>query len=153
LGGNFSDPEIAHARKLLDLKSASTCSVRAVGEESRGRDMQGRSRIVAGAAIAAACFVGGRLTPVDVVSRAGAQHAPPGPAQMQPELDSDSLLVLRIRMGPHEKTGMHDVSSRLVIWLTDAHLRDTKPDGRTTEYRRMAGTTEWVPAQRHAGEN
>ncbi len=58
-----------------------------------------------------------------------------------------------IRMAAHEKTPMHELSARLVIWLTDAHLRDTKPDGTVTDYRRAAGSTEWVPAQRHAGEN
>ena len=86
------------------------------------------------------------------VARAAAQHAP-RPAQMRPELDNDSMLVLRIRMAPHEKIGMHDVSERLVVWLTDAHLRDTKADGTTTEYRRAAGAVDWIPAQRHAGEN
>jgi hypothetical protein len=76
-----------------------------------------------------------------------------GPAQMCPELENTTMLVLRIRMAPHEKTAMHDLSARLVIWLTDAYLRDTKPDGTVTDYRRVAGSTEWVPAQQHAGEN
>jgi hypothetical protein len=76
-----------------------------------------------------------------------------GPAQMRPELDNATMLVLRIRMAPHEKTAMHELSARLVIWLTDAYLRDTKPDGTVTDYRRAAGAIEWVPAQRHAGEN
>jgi len=53
-----------------------------------------------------------------------------------PELDNESVVVLRIRMAPHEKTGLHDVRARLVIWLTDAHIRDTKADGTTTDYRR-----------------
>ena len=85
---------------------------------------------------------------------AGAQPAGPhGPADMRSEFDNASMVVLRIRMAPHEKTAMHELSARLVIWLTDAHLRDTKPDGTVTDYRRVAGSTEWVPAQRHAGEN
>jgi hypothetical protein len=45
-----------------------------------------------------------------------------GPGQ-RVELDNPSVLVLRIVLGPHEKTAMHDVSARLVIWLTEAHLR------------------------------
>src|SRR3984893_2736787 len=85
---------------------------------------------------------------------AGAQPAGPhGPADMRSEFDNASMVVLRIRMAPHEKTAMHELSARLVIWLTDAHLRDTKPDGTVTDYWRVAGSTEWVPAQRHAGEN
>lgn len=76
-----------------------------------------------------------------------------GPAQMRVELDNPSLSVLRVVLGPHEKTGMHDVSARLIVWLTEAHLRDAMADGSTREYERAAGTVEWIPAQRHAGEN
>jgi hypothetical protein len=76
-----------------------------------------------------------------------------GPAQMRVEVDNPSMLVLRVVLGPHEKTGMHDVSSRLVIWLTEAHLRDANADGSVREYDRAPGAVEWVPAQRHAGEN
>jgi hypothetical protein len=76
-----------------------------------------------------------------------------GPAQMRVELDNPSMSVLRLVLGPHEKTGMHDVSARLIVWLTEAHLRDAMADGSTREYGRAAGTVEWIPAQRHAGEN
>ena len=104
--------------------------------------------IIAGALIA--MF----LATVNFAQNAGARRAQPqGPAEVRPEFESDSIIVLRIRMAPHEKTAMHELSARLVVWLTDAHLRDTKPDGTATDYRRAAGTTEWVPAQQHAGEN
>jgi hypothetical protein len=57
-------------------------------------------------------------------------------------------------MGPHEKTPMHDiVSPRLVVWLTDAHLKDTGTDGSVTEYSRPAGSMDWVTPRRHMGEN
>ena len=62
-------------------------------------------------------------------------HTPPesapalpqaGPADAKVELENESVIVVRIRMAPHEKTPMHDIASaRLVVWLTDAHLRDT----------------------------
>ena len=48
---------------------------------------------------------------------------------------------------------MHQVTPRIVVWLTDAHLRDTFADGKTVEFRRNAGATEWVAAQNHSGEN
>jgi hypothetical protein len=42
------------------------------------------------------------------------------------EFENDTVIVLRIRMSPHEQTPMHDIASpRLVIWLTDARLKDT----------------------------
>ena len=75
------------------------------------------------------------------------------PAQTRIELENPSMLVLRVVLGPHEKTGMHDVSARLIVWLTDAHLRDAMADGSTRDYHRAAGTVEWIPQQKHAGEN
>src|SRR5258708_25014852 len=100
-------------------------------------------------ALVAMCLAVGEFVP-----GANSQPAPTqGPAQIHPELENASMLVLRIRMAPHEKTAMHELTPRLVIWLTDAYLRDTKPDGTVTDYRRAARTTQLVPAQPHAGRN
>ena len=88
------------------------------------------------------------------VTRAFAQHASvAGPAQINAEIDNGAMTVLRLRLAAREKTPMHDVSARLVVWLTDAHLRDTAEDGTTTDYHRTAGTVDWISARRHAGEN
>jgi hypothetical protein len=79
---------------------------------------------------------------------------PAGPADAKVEFENESVIVLRVRMAPHEKTPMHDITSaRLVVWLTDVHLRDTRPDGSANETHRRAGTIDWVGVQRHAGEN
>ena len=84
----------------------------------------------------------------------GAAVPQPGPANAVVEFENDSMTVIRIRMAPHEKTPMHDIASaRLVVWLTDVYLRDTHPDGSADEIRRRAGAIDWVPVQRHAGEN
>jgi hypothetical protein len=83
-------------------------------------------------------------------------QAPPaaGPADAKVELENDAVVVVRIRMAPHEKTPMHDIATaRLVVWLTEVHLRDTQADGTVNEIRRHAGQFEWVPVQRHTGEN
>jgi beta-alanine degradation protein BauB len=76
-----------------------------------------------------------------------------GPAHAELVLDNAAVTVIRIRMTPHEKTPMHDLSARVVIWLTDARLRDTLAGGETRDAQTRAGDVEWVPAQRHAGEN
>jgi len=77
-----------------------------------------------------------------------------GPANAVVEFENESMVVVRIRMAPGEKTPMHDITSaRLVVWLTDVHLRDTHPDGSTNETHRRAGEIDWVGVQRHAGEN
>jgi hypothetical protein len=79
---------------------------------------------------------------------------PAGPSAVAIEFENEVVLVLRVRMEPHEQTPMHDlVNARIVVWLTDTHLRDTTPDGRSNEIHRGAGAVDWVPPQRHAGEN
>jgi hypothetical protein len=70
------------------------------------------------------------------------------------EFENEMIAVVRMHMAPHERTPMHDiVSPRLVIWLTDAHLKDTSPDGSVSEYSRPAGSIDWVTPRRHMGEN
>ena len=67
--------------------------------------------------------------------------------------ENDSLRVLRIVIGPHEKVPMHDVTPRLIIWITDGSLKMTFPNGTTKADKHKAGDAEWLEAQRHAGEN
>jgi hypothetical protein len=88
-----------------------------------------------------------------LVQDADSHHpaGPPGDAALV--LENGSVQVFRIRIAPHEKTPMHDVTPRAVVWLADARFVDTFPDGTTREEIRKAGDAEWVPAQRHAGEN
>jgi hypothetical protein len=84
----------------------------------------------------------------------GAAIPQAGPANAVVEFENESIVVVRIRMAPGEKTPMHDITSaRLVVWLTDALLRDTHPDGSANETHRRAGEIDWVGVQRHAGEN
>jgi quercetin dioxygenase-like cupin family protein len=79
-------------------------------------------------------------------------HGGPGP-QAHMELQNEAVEVVRIRLAPHERLPMHEVTPRVVVWLTDAHLRDTFADGTTREVQMKAGEVGWVPAQQHAGEN
>jgi quercetin dioxygenase-like cupin family protein len=69
------------------------------------------------------------------------------------EFENESVYVFRIRMAPHEKVPMHDVTPRVIVWLTDVHLRDIFPDGKSKDEVWKPGDTTWVPAQKHAGEN
>jgi hypothetical protein len=48
---------------------------------------------------------------------------------------------------------MHDVTERVVVWLTDVHLRDSLASGTIVAEDHRAGDVSWVPAQRHAGTN
>ncbi len=78
-----------------------------------------------------------------------------GPAALGPEVENDNeqVTVIRFRMAPHQKIPMHEVTPRAVVWLTEAHLRLTFPDGSTKDLHQKAGDTGWLPLQRHAGEN
>ena len=73
------------------------------------------------------------------------EELPKGPAHFKIEFENESILVLRIRLDPHEKTPMHQVTPRVVVWLSDAHLRDTFADGKTIELRRMPGQPNGSP--------
>ncbi len=53
-------------------------------------------------------------------------------------LDNDAVQVARIHLDPHEEIPMHDVTPRVVVWLTEAHLRATLPDGKTRDERDRA---------------
>jgi hypothetical protein len=80
--------------------------------------------------------------------------AQPMPQLGKIEFENDRLTVVRMHMAPHERTPMHDIPSpRLVIWLTDAHLKDTEADGSVSEYERPAGSSDWITPRRHVGEN
>jgi beta-alanine degradation protein BauB len=85
---------------------------------------------------------------------AGEADRPAGPPSTYTLiLENESVQVLRIRIAPSEKTPMHDVTPRVVLWLADAHFVDSFPDGTAHEEVRKAGAVEWVPARRHAGQN
>ena len=89
------------------------------------------------------------------LSAGGEPRRDSGQAAVGPtvELENERVTVIRLRMEPHQKIPMHDVTPRVVVWLTDATLRLTFPDGSTKEIHQRAGEAEWLPQQRHEGEN
>jgi len=67
--------------------------------------------------------------------------------------ENEAVAVVRFAIAPHQRTPMHDLTARVVVWLSDAHFVDRLPNGDSREEQRRAGDVEWVPARRHAGEN
>jgi len=67
--------------------------------------------------------------------------------------ENEAVAVVRFAIAPHQRTPMHDLTARVVVWLSDAHFVDRQPNGDSREEQRRAGDVEWVPARRHAGEN
>src|SRR6266851_8216830 len=89
------------------------------------------------------------------ISAALAQDHSPPQAAMDAKLMTENELVkvFRISIQPHAKTPMHEVTPRVVVWLSAAHFVDRYADGRTAEETRKAGDAEWVSARKHSGEN
>lgn len=81
------------------------------------------------------------------------EHIQGQSANFKPEFENDSVQVVRIRIGAHQKIPMHDLTPRVVVLLTDEDLKVTLPTGETREEHHSAGETMWLGAQRHAGEN
>jgi quercetin dioxygenase-like cupin family protein len=69
------------------------------------------------------------------------------------EFENDRVVVVRFRFGPRAKIPLHAAPDLVAIWLSDARLKLTFPDGTSKVEYRKAGDVEWEPAQRHAGEN
>lgn len=107
---------------------------------------------------ALAGFTGIQSHSAEEAGHTGSAKHPGGETRATPPagkvvLENDSVRVVRITIGPHEKTPMHDISPRLIVWITDGRLKLTFPDGATMEDKHNAGDAEWLDAQRHAGEN
>jgi quercetin dioxygenase-like cupin family protein len=69
------------------------------------------------------------------------------------EFENDRMVVIRFRFGPHAKIPLHAAPDLVAVWLSDAHLKLTFPDGASKVEDHKAGDVEWEPAQRHSGEN
>ena len=75
------------------------------------------------------------------------------PKHYRVEFENDQVRVLRVHYGPHEKSVMHSHPNAVVIFLSDAHRKSTRPDGKSVERSGKAGDTMWAPAERHLPEN
>lgn len=69
------------------------------------------------------------------------------------EFENDSVRVLRITYGPHEKSVMHHHPGSVAVFLTDGQSRFTAPDGKTQDVRQKAGSVQWSEAGAHLPEN
>ena len=75
------------------------------------------------------------------------------PKHYKVDFENAQVRVLRINVGPHEKTPLHEHPASVVVWLTDAHVQLTLPDGKTQENSPKAGQAAWEAAAKHWGEN
>ncbi len=75
------------------------------------------------------------------------------PKHHKVEFENDQVRALRITLGPHEKTPMHEHPAHVIVFLTDSHVKLTLPGGKTQERGGKAGETRWVAGGKHVSEN
>jgi len=75
------------------------------------------------------------------------------PNNWKVEFENAQVRVLRVHIPPHGKLGMHEHPANVLIPLTDSHVKDIFPDGKTSERQIKAGQATWRDAVKHANEN
>lgn len=69
------------------------------------------------------------------------------------EFENDEVRVLRVRVGPKEKSVMHQHPNAVAIFLTDATGKFTFPKDPSQDITRKAGDVLWTPGTVHLPEN
>jgi len=67
--------------------------------------------------------------------------------------ENETVQVLNVHYGPHEKSGMHDHPGGVVVILTGGHLRFTDPTGKSHDVFAKPGESRWFPPLKHSVEN
>jgi len=76
------------------------------------------------------------------------------PKHYKVELENDYVRIVRFRNEPHGRIPMHEHSAdRVVVFLTQAAMKVTAPDGTVSELRRKAGEVSWSGRAKHQEEN
>ena len=76
------------------------------------------------------------------------------PKHYKIEFENDQVRVLRVTIGPHESTPLHEHSvSRVVTYLTDQNFRVTSPDGKVENVKHSSGDVSWAGPATHKEEN
>jgi len=75
------------------------------------------------------------------------------PQHHKVDLENDQVRVLRWKIAPHEKSAMHEHPANVVVFLTDADIKFTFPDGKTAERHAKVGQVISGAPVKHAAEN
>lgn len=75
------------------------------------------------------------------------------PAHYKVVSDNDQVRILKVHYGPGEKSVMHSHPDSVAVYLSNAKVKMTFPDGKTQEMEVKAGTAQFTPAAAHLPEN
>jgi quercetin dioxygenase-like cupin family protein len=67
--------------------------------------------------------------------------------------ENNEVRILKIHYGAHEKSVMHSHPDSVAVFLTDADVKFTLPDGKTDSRSVKAGDSMFTPAAAHLPEN
>jgi hypothetical protein len=68
-------------------------------------------------------------------------------------LENDRVQVIRVRLGPHEKSTVVDLPAHVLACVTDRHVRVHYAHGKPAERTEKAGYTGWEEREDSAFEN
>lgn len=76
------------------------------------------------------------------------------PKHYKVEFENDQVRVLRVRIGAHEATPLHEHGlNRVTVYLTDQNFRVTTADGKVDTVQHKAGEAIWGTPIKHKEEN
>lgn len=76
------------------------------------------------------------------------------PKKYKVEFENDQVRVTRVHYGPHESAPLHEHQlTRVILYLTDAHMRITAADGTVIETPHKAGEIVYGGAAKHSETN
>jgi beta-alanine degradation protein BauB len=75
------------------------------------------------------------------------------PAHYKLAFENETVQVVDVHYGPHEKSSLHAHPGGVVVVLTGGHLRFTDENGKTQEVYAKAGESRWFPPFKHQVEN
>jgi len=75
------------------------------------------------------------------------------PTHYKLAFENDTVQVVNVHYGPHEKSGLHAHPGGVVVVLTEGHLRFTDEHGKTQEVFAKPGESRWFPPFKHQVEN
>ena len=75
------------------------------------------------------------------------------PSHYKLAFENESVQVVDVHYGPHEKSAMHDHPGGVVVVITGGHLKFTDQHGKSQEVFAKAGESRWFPPFKHRVEN
>jgi len=100
--------------------------------------------------LSAALEAQNRIFPPDVFDT---HPAALDPTHFQLVLENDRVQVIRVRLGPHEKSTAVDIPAHVLACVTDRHVRVHYAHGKPAERNEKAGYTGWEERDDCAFEN